>query len=78
MGYQPISHLVVTPWKKWFAWRPVKVNGKTVWLEYVYRRMINGYVDFDDWTRYEYGTIFDVIKTAKIDVLNDVDTPRAG
>jgi len=50
------------PWKPWFAWRPVKVNGQTIWLERIYRRSINTYVDMDDWTRYEYGTLFDVIK----------------
>lgn len=49
------------PWKKWFAWYPVKVHGKRTWLKTVYRRKINTYVDMDDWARYEYGTIFDVI-----------------
>lgn len=49
-------------WQEWFAWRPVKVKGKRVWLKKVFRRCINTYVDHDDWTRYEYGTAFDVIK----------------
>lgn len=49
-------------WEKWFAWYPVKVHSKRVWMKTVYRRWINTYVDFDDWTRYEYGTLFDVIK----------------
>lgn len=53
------------PWKPWFAWRPVTVNGKRVWMKKIYRRSINTYVDHDDWTRYEYGTIFDVIKEAE-------------
>ena len=52
----------VGPWKEWYAWRPVKVHGKRVWMKKVYRRSINTYVDHDDWTRYEYGNIFDVIK----------------
>jgi hypothetical protein len=52
----------VLPWKPWFAWRPVKIHGKYVWLERIYRRCINTYVDMDDWTRYEYGTLFDVLK----------------
>ncbi len=52
----------ITPWQKWFAWRPVKIRGKRVWLKTVYRRCINTYVDFDDWSRYEYGTIFDILK----------------
>ena len=50
------------PWKQWFAWYPVKVHGKHVWLKTVYRRWINTYVDMDDWTRYEYGTAFDILK----------------
>ena len=53
----------VLPWTKWFAWRPVTVYGKRVWLKTVYRRCINTYVDMDDWNRYEYGTIFDVLKS---------------
>jgi hypothetical protein len=53
----------VMPWHIWFAWRPVKtVTGERVWLKKVYRRCINTYVDHDDWTRYEYGNIFDVLK----------------
>lgn len=53
------------PWKPWFAWRPVTFKGKRVWMKKIYRRSINTYVDHDDWTRYEYGDIFDVIKDAK-------------
>ena len=49
------------PWQQWFAWRPVKIHGRRVWLKTIYRRSLNTYVDMDDWTRYEYGTIFDVI-----------------
>lgn len=48
-------------WKKWFAWYPVKVHGKRVWLTTIYRRKTNTYVDMDDWVRYEYGTIFDIL-----------------
>lgn len=50
------------PWEEWYAWRPVKIKGKYVWLKKIYRRYINTYVDHDDWKRYEYGTAFDVIK----------------
>ena len=46
-------------WEEWFAWRPVKVHGEWVWMETVYRRCLNTYVDYDDWKRYEYGNIFD-------------------
>lgn len=52
----------VAPWKAWFAWRPVKLHGKRVWLKKIYRRCINTYVDHDDWRCYEYGTAFDVIR----------------
>jgi len=48
-------------WKQWFAWYPVKVHGKRTWLKTIYRRKINTYVDMEDWARYEYGTIFDVL-----------------
>jgi hypothetical protein len=50
------------PWTKWFAWYPVKVNGKHAWLKTVYRRY--------NWAKsslqpfgegYDYGTIFDVL-----------------
>lgn len=51
-----------SPWTKWFAWYPVMINGERVWLESVFRRCINTYVEFDNWKRYEYATLFDVIK----------------
>ncbi len=54
----------LSPWKPWFAWRPVKIRGKRVWLKNVYRRCINTYVDYDNWKRYEYGDMFDVLKDA--------------
>jgi hypothetical protein len=50
------------PWKKWFAWRPVKVKGHWVWWKTVYRYKTNTYVNYDDWANYEYGDIFDVLK----------------
>ena len=25
-------------WKPWFAWHPVKCEGKTVWLKKIYRQ----------------------------------------
>ena len=49
-------------WQKWFAWHPVKIHGRRIWLKTVYRRCVNTYVDFDDWSRYEYGTVFDLLK----------------
>lgn len=51
------------PWKKWFAWRPVKLNnGSWCWGQMIFRRAYEKtYVNYDDWTRYQYGTLFDVI-----------------
>ena len=61
-NYNQVYRKVVTlSWEQWFAWYPVKVHGKRTWLKTVYRRSIISYVDMDDWTRYEYGTIFDVM-----------------
>lgn len=54
--------VVVDPWKPWFAWRPVNLRGKRIWMRKIYRRCINTYVDHDNWKRYEYGDIFDVLK----------------
>lgn len=54
----------VGPWKPWFAWRPVTVKNKRVWFKKIYRRKINTYVDYDNWARYEYGDMFDVLKGA--------------
>ena len=50
------------PWEKWFAWRPVKIHGRPVWLRTVYRRTVICYVDMEKWNRVEYATLFDVIK----------------
>ena len=62
-NYKLVYRKVITlPWEKWFAWYPVKVQGKRTWLRTVYRRSVHSYVDMDDWMRYEYGTIFDIIK----------------
>jgi hypothetical protein len=30
-----------TDWHRWFAWRPVRIDdGRIVWLESVYRRLL--------------------------------------
>jgi len=52
----------VLPWHKWFAWYPVKVHDKRVWMKTVYRRRILTYADIDQWTQYEYGNVFDILK----------------
>lgn len=48
-------------WKPWFAWRPVRVNGKWYWFKQVYRQHLlspgSGV--------YRYGDDFDVLKETK-------------
>lgn len=62
VNYNQVYRKVIKlSWEKWFAWYPVKVHNNRVWLKTVYRRRIISYVYMDDWKRYEYGTIFDVI-----------------
>lgn len=52
----------IAPWQRWFAWHPVTtINGQRMWMRTVYRRCVNTYVDYDNWKRYEYADIFDVI-----------------
>lgn len=52
-----------TPWKQWFAWRPVRtLSGELAWMRKIYRRAYEKtYVNHDDWTRYQYGSLLDVI-----------------
>ena len=60
---QPPLEKEQLPWTPWFAWRPVKdLRGKWHWLENIYRKAGNTYVDHDNWTWYYYGTIFDVLE----------------
>jgi hypothetical protein len=54
--------VVRLPWEKWFAWHPVKIHGRRVWLQTVYRRFTIKYIDTAKWQHVEYGTLFDVIK----------------
>jgi hypothetical protein len=54
--------VIPLPWEKWFAWRPVKIHGRRVWLRTVYRRTVICYVDMDKWSKVEYATLFDIIK----------------
>ena len=62
---QVYRKVIQLPWEKWFAWRPVKIHGRRVWLKTVYRRTTICYVDIDDWNEVEYGTLFDVLKDSK-------------
>lgn len=54
--------VVRLPWEPWFAWRPVKIHGRRVWFQTVYRRTTIKYIDMDNWQHVEYGTLFDVIR----------------
>jgi hypothetical protein len=50
-------------WEQVFAWLPVHIHGKRKWLTKVWRREIVVYGDRkNEPPRYEYGTLFDVIK----------------
>lgn len=49
-------------WEKFFAYRPVKVHNKWTWMKTVYRRRTHNYVDMDNWTYWEYGDLFDIVK----------------
>lgn len=61
-GSRIYRKVVRLPWEKWFAWRPVKIHGRYVWLKTVYRRTTLKYIDTDKWQHIEYGTLFDVLK----------------
>lgn len=63
--YDPLDPCwsVTSAWAKWFAWYPVRVHGKLVWLRTVYfraskTRLLDGY---GVKVGIEYGTIFDVL-----------------
>jgi hypothetical protein len=59
----PIARKIIKgAWRPWFAWRPVKIQGRRTWMTTVYRRTIDTYVDTNVWQRYEYGTLFDLLK----------------
>jgi len=67
--YYVVGHSVIFEkhkkiyWKQWFAWRPVQVHGRWTWFKTVYRYRTNDdYVHHDDWARYSYGNILDVLR----------------
>lgn len=55
------------PWHSWFAWHPVTIHGKSVWLKRVYRRADAVRWPTDSMSSYYsgwiYGDIFDVLST---------------
>lgn len=59
--YDPSRCVVISPWNKWFAWYPVKLNDKRVWLKTVYRRDFSRHTMAGSkyWT--EYKSLFDIL-----------------
>lgn len=64
--YNPNTHETINPsnpWEPWYAWRPViDIHGAWHWLDMIYRKPVpRGYVNYDSWQRYSYGTEFDYL-----------------
>ena len=61
--YNPSLEFPATRWYKWFAWHPVNVKGKKVWLQYVYRTKKLRALGIQNVRQvWVYGDIFDVLK----------------
>ena len=61
-----LNYETVKPWHRWWAWRPVTtVGGERVWLKWCHRRIIRGKYTWPSNTRTEYGTMFDLIRSAE-------------
>ena len=54
-----IDDIDADEWKLWFAWYPIKCEGKTVWLKKIYRQKIWWY---DNSSYYRYSTLFGMLK----------------
>ena len=52
---------VYSDWMKWFAWYPVEVRGKYVWLKTVYYRHSRILLGGPETIDYEYTDIFGVL-----------------
>lgn len=54
------------PWVKWWAWYPVQdIHGHWHWAHSLYRKVHNvqpNRTQFDNWNRYVYGTLLDVLR----------------
>ncbi len=48
-------------WRKWFAWHPVIINKRIVWLKPIYRKFHLGFRIEESYFKYT-DSIFDVIK----------------
>lgn len=70
----PIGSGTKRDWHKWFAWYPIVVNGKRVWLKNIYRRQhihttrklvtVNEYAEFFDLLKKNSENIEDATKLA--------------
>jgi hypothetical protein len=49
------------PWHKWFAWYPVTVHDKRIWLKTVYRKNMYMFGVPRSPCKTLYGTLFDVL-----------------
>ena len=65
--------LTKNKWEPWYAWHPVKVEGKWKWCTTVYRKY--------NWAKsteqpfgkeYDYGTIFDMLRDNEEDEVMNV------
>ena len=48
------------PWQPWWAWHPVRVNGRWRWGTWVYRQ--HRYVVFRRYGNWIYGDLFDYLR----------------
>lgn len=52
-------------WEEWYAWHPVTdIHGQRHWRTMVYRTVANTYADCEDYTKYHYGNLFDVLESS--------------
>lgn len=52
------SKPLLSDWDPWYAWRPVRINGKWYWFTKVYRRFLSS----PGGGFYKYGDTFDILK----------------
>jgi len=71
-----------SPWEKWFAWYPVKVNGTRVWGKSIYRRQLEWFewfeLGWEEHGNWEYKTLFDLLKEPRIKNSSPPSNPIIG
>ena len=73
---------LATPWRKWFAWRPIKITrtGQRVWLKQIYIRTSKIIWDENKnrwrYNELEYGDIFDILSRSNSATLPSPPPPR--